>query len=50
VLKFLETDGHPTGIYRVNGTFPNLDAFHDVYQMKPGDGMYLPPEERLRIW
>ena len=49
-LKFLEIDGHPPGIYRVNGTFPHLDAFHAIYRTKPGDGMYLPPEERLRIW
>jgi len=50
LLKFLETDGHPPGKYRVNGTFPQLDAFHELYKTKPGDGMYLAPENRLKIW
>ncbi|MEJ2764826.1 M13 family metallopeptidase [Photobacterium sp. MCCC 1A19761] len=50
LLKFLETDGHPPGEYRVNGIFPHLDAFHTLYQTQPGDGMYLAPKDRLKIW
>lgn len=50
LLKFLEIDGHPPGKYRVNGIFSHLDAFHDTYQISPGDGMYLPPSDRLKIW
>lgn len=50
LLKRLETDPHPPSKYRVNGIFPHLDAFHELYKTKPGDGMYLPPEERLKIW
>ncbi|UXI03888.1 M13 family metallopeptidase [Photobacterium sp. TY1-4] len=50
LLKFLETDGHPPGEYRVNGIFPHLDAFHTLYQTQVGDGMYLAPKDRLKIW
>lgn len=36
--------------FRVNGPYPNIDAFHDAFDTQEGDGMWLPPEERVRIW
>jgi putative endopeptidase len=36
----------------VRGTAPlkNLPAFYGSFQVKPGDGMYLAPEQRVLIW
>jgi putative endopeptidase len=28
----------------------NHDAWYDAFSVRPGDAMYLPPEERVRIW
>ncbi len=46
----LLTDPHSPGEYRVNGVLRNLDAFHAAFDVQTGDGMYLPPEERVSIW
>ncbi|HEX7047785.1 MAG TPA: M13-type metalloendopeptidase [Gammaproteobacteria bacterium] len=46
----LASDPHSPLRYRVNGIYRNLDAFHEAFNTKPGDGMWLSPEERVRIW
>jgi len=46
----LETDPHSPAYYRINGVVRNLDAWYEAFGVKPGDAMYLPPEERVRIW
>jgi putative endopeptidase len=28
----------------------NVDAWYDAFGVKPGDKLYLKPEERVRIW
>jgi len=28
----------------------NIDAFHKVFETKPGDKMYKTPEDRIKIW
>lgn len=48
--KQLKTDPHSPALYRVNGVMPNIDAFYEAFNVKPGDGMYLPPEDRVSIW
>ena len=35
---------------RVNGPVPNIDAWYAAFEVKPGDRLYLPPEQRLRLW
>ncbi len=44
------TDVHSLGEWRVNGAFPHIDAWYDVYGVKEGDKMYLPKEKRLELW
>ena len=44
------TDPHSLGKWRVNGTLPHIDAFIEVFNIKPGDKMYLEPEKRAKIW
>jgi putative endopeptidase len=45
----IATDGHAPGNYRAL-TVRNLDAWYDAFDVKPGDKLYLPPEQRVRIW
>ena len=44
------TDVHSLGEWRVNGAFPHIDAWYEVFGVEPGDKMYLPKEERLDLW
>lgn len=46
----LRTDPHSPEEYRVNGVVRNIDEWYKAFNVKPGDKMYLPPEERVRIW
>ena len=50
LLKRLVTDPHSPSEFRANGPTSNIDAFHDAFGVKPGDRMYRPPEERVKIW
>jgi len=44
------TDPHSPGLYRVNGPLPNIDAWYDAFDVKPGDKLYKSPEQRIKIW
>jgi len=46
----VKTDPHSPGMYRAYVPLQNVDAFYDAFNIKPGDGMYLDPEKRVRIW
>ena len=35
---------------RVNGIVSNTDDWYDLFDVKPGDKLYLAPENRIRIW
>ena len=43
-------DPHSTAKLRVNGQLPLLDFFYKAFDIKEGDKMYLPEEERIVIW
>ncbi|MDA9885644.1 M13 family metallopeptidase [bacterium] len=44
------TDPHSPGQVRAIQPLKNIDAFYQAFDIKEGDNMYLPPEERVRIW
>jgi len=46
----LKVDPHSPSEYRTNGTVINIDAFHEAFGTQPGDGMWKPADERVRIW
>ncbi|HSJ15540.1 MAG TPA: M13-type metalloendopeptidase [Longimicrobiales bacterium] len=46
----LLTDSHSPGMYRAFVSLTNMDAFYEAFDVNPGDGMYRPPEERVRVW
>ncbi|HWW25448.1 MAG TPA: M13 family metallopeptidase [Caulobacter sp.] len=41
---------YPPAPYRVNGVVRNLDAWYGAFDVQPGDALYLPPEDRVRLW
>ncbi len=44
------TDPHSPEHYRVNGIVRNMDAWYKAFDVKPGDKLYLPPDQRVHIW
>ena len=46
----LTTDTHSPPKFRANGAAVNVAEFYEAFDVKKGDGMYLPPEERVKIW
>ena len=42
-------DGHSPGRWRAL-TVRNIDAWYAAFQAKPGEKLYLAPEDRIRIW
>ncbi len=48
-LQMLTVDPHSPAEFRAN-IVRNLDEFHDAFGTVPGDGLWLDPQERVRIW
>jgi predicted metalloendopeptidase len=46
----LTVDPHSPAKFRANGAPVNVTEFYEAFDVKEGDGMYLPPEERVKIW
>ncbi|HEX4096547.1 MAG TPA: M13-type metalloendopeptidase, partial [Caulobacteraceae bacterium] len=46
----MASDPHAPEQYRTNGVVRNIDAWYAAFDVKPGDKLYLPPDERARIW
>jgi len=46
----LKTDPHSPGMYRAYVPLQNVDAFYEAFNIKAGDGMYVAPEKRVKIW
>lgn len=44
------TGPHSPAEFRVNGVVRNIDAWYQAFDVQPGDRLYLPPEQRVRIW
>jgi predicted metalloendopeptidase len=50
LITQVKSDPHAPEQCRVNGTLRNQPGFYDAFGVKQGDGMYLAPQERVRIW
>ena len=48
--QHLLTDPHSPAKYRVDGVVRNVDAWYAAFDVKPGDKLYLPPDQRVHIW
>ncbi|WP_295657634.1 M13 family metallopeptidase [uncultured Nocardioides sp.] len=47
--QYLTIDPHSPPEFRAN-IVRNLDEFHEAFETAPGDGLWLEPDERVRIW
>ena len=46
----ITSDPHSHSEARTNGIVRNFDAWYDAFDVQPDDALYLPPEERVKIW
>jgi putative endopeptidase len=46
----IATDPHSPAIYRANGSVRNVPEWYEAFDVEEGDALYLPPEERVKIW
>ena len=46
----VKRDPHSLGEWRVNGALPHIDAWYKAFNVKKGDKMYLPENQRLELW
>jgi predicted metalloendopeptidase len=50
VRAMVLSNPHSPPKFRVNGVVRNMDAWYAAFDVKPGDALYLPPADRVRIW
>jgi putative endopeptidase len=48
--QILVSDPHAPPQARVDLPVRNIDAFYEAFGVKPGDPMYVAPEQRVRLW
>jgi putative endopeptidase len=46
----MKSDPHAPNQYRINGVVRNMPEWYAAFDIKEGDALYLPPEERVSIW
>lgn len=49
-IRRLAIDPHAPAEFRANGVVRHIDAFHEAFGVKEGDGLFLAPERRVSIW
>jgi len=50
LVQQLKSDPHSPEEFRTNGSVRNQTSFFDTFSVKPGDGLWLAPSERVKIW
>lgn len=50
IREQIATDPHSPHEFRCNQIVRNIPQFHEAFDTKPGDAMWLAPEERVSIW
>ncbi len=50
LLTQVKTNPHSPGQYRATQPLVNIDSFYKAFDIKEGDGMFIPEEDRVRIW
>jgi putative endopeptidase len=48
--NLIQTDPHAPSMYRANGAVRNVPEWYEAFNVTPDDELYLPPEERVKIW
>jgi putative endopeptidase len=50
IRQLIVANPHAPEQYRVNGVVRNMDAWYAAFGVKPGDKLYLAPQDRVQIW
>ena len=50
LLRQTKTNEHSLSRWRVNGILPHVEKWYEVFDIKPGDALYIVPEKRVRLW
>jgi putative endopeptidase len=50
IRKQTVSDPHSYRKFRVLGPLPNIDAWYEAFDVKPGDKLYRAPADRARVW
>lgn len=50
LLQRLITDPHSPSEFRTNGVVRNMPEFYEAFGVKEGDQLFLPTENRVKIW
>ncbi len=50
IRQRVKNDPHSLGKWRVDGALPHIDAWYEAFDVKPGDKMFIPKNERLELW
>ena len=50
IINRTKNDVHSLGRWRVNGTLPHITEFVETWNVQPGNGMYVAPENRVTLW
>ncbi|HEY4080985.1 MAG TPA: M13 family metallopeptidase [Burkholderiaceae bacterium] len=48
--RMVVSDPHSPRAFRVDGVVRNIDAWYEVFGVKPEDKLYVAPAQRVRIW
>ncbi len=46
----IAVDPHSPAVYRANGPVRNVPEWYEAFDVAETDALYLPPEERIKIW
>ncbi len=46
----VKSDPHSLGEWRVNGALPHINAWYKAFGVKKGDKLFIPENERLKLW
>lgn len=50
IRELASQDNHSPGEFRTNGIVRNFDPWYEAFDVTEDNALYLPPEERVRIW
>ncbi|HEU4851571.1 MAG TPA: M13 family metallopeptidase [Telluria sp.] len=50
LIAQVKSDPHSPAEFRVNGSLRNHPGYYEAFEVKEGDKMYLPPEQRVIFW
>ena len=50
IRQRLRVGPHSIEKYRVNGVVRQMDAWYEAFGVTPDNDMYIPPEQRVRVW